>query len=360
MVLLQLENGKFHIEGLVNGASQVVIWTDLKDFYFDDSNMIRFLLAPGHTTISYAKKDGFHPLIEGTTVQAEKNAFDRSRRDLIDARQMMFDSMGVYGRLARKNNKDSDLNRKWNFYIDRYTDYGNRVQLTDIQYIGVHPDSYLSAYLLYKRRRQMSVDSLQMFYTRLGKDKKGSSLANEVLVELYPLTNDTLFRKENPLGGANFGQQLANVHSVYDLKLTDASGRSFALKSFKGKYILIDFWASWCGPCRANIPRLDELMKQYDPSVIQFVSISLDNDAKDWKKAMLAQHFDGVQLLDTNGFLGISAIYCKARWVPTYVLVDREGKIINYQAPHADEPELKFLLDGLDKGGSIPAVYHAN
>jgi thiol-disulfide isomerase/thioredoxin len=193
----------------------------------------------------------------------------------------------------------------------------------------------------------MSVDSLQMFYTRLGKDKKGSSLANDVLVELYPLTNDTLFRKENPLEGANFGQRLANVHSVYDLTLTDASGRSVALKSFKGKYILIDFWASWCGPCRENIPRLDELMKQYDPNVIQFVSISLDNDAKNWKKAMLAQHFDGVQLLDTKGFLGLAAIYCKARWVPTYVLVDREGKIINYQAPHADDPELKPLLDAI-------------
>lgn len=347
---LQLEDGKFHIQGFVNGASEALIWTDMKDIYFDDSNMIRFLLAPGHTTISYNKKDGFHPLIEGTAVQAEKNAFDQSRKDLIDAKQMIFDSMLVYARLARKNNNDSELRRKSNFYEDRYTDFQNRVRLSDIQYIGAHPDSYLSAYLLYMRRRQMSVDSLQMFYSRLGKDKKGSSVANDVLMELYPLTTDTLFRKENPLEGANFGQQLANVHSVYDLTLTDASGRSVALKSFKGKYMLIDFWASWCGPCRENIPRLDELMKQYDPNVIQFVSISLDNDAKNWKKAMLDQHFDGVQLLDTKGFLGLAAIYCKARWVPTYVLVDREGKIINYQAPHADDPGLKPLLDAIAKG----------
>jgi hypothetical protein len=95
---------------------------------------------------------------------------------------------------------------------------------------------------------------------------------------------------------------------------------------------------------------LNKLIKSYSGDSIGFVSISLDLHLKDWKKALSSHRIDGVQLCDSVSFDGLAAIYCKTIFVPHYVIADRDGRIINYDAPQAIEPELKKLLDGLLNG----------
>ncbi|HSZ85520.1 MAG TPA: TlpA disulfide reductase family protein, partial [Puia sp.] len=224
-----------------------------------------------------------------------------------------------------------------------------RIKILDIQYIKMHPNSYLSGYLLWQHRRKLSVDSLQMFYSTMRNEVKKSSLGYSVLYELYHLTNDNDFKKANPLIDLEFDQRLSKINSVCDLSLRDTLGNIIKLSFFKGKYLVIDFWAAWCKPCVANIPALKQLFKYYKSDSIRFISISFDNNADEWKKAMKKYNFTGVQFYDFNGFDGIAAIYCKVLWVPKYIIADQNGKIINYDAPQASNPELKILLDNLLK-----------
>jgi thiol-disulfide isomerase/thioredoxin len=112
----------------------------------------------------------------------------------------------------------------------------------------------------------------------------------------------------------------------------------------------MDFWASWCKPCIENIPALNQMSDYYNSDSIQFISVSLDEDIRAWKQSVTKNHFAGIQLSDTEGFNSLAAIYCKVLWVPKYIVADRSGHIINYDAPQAIDPELKLLLDNLIKG----------
>jgi hypothetical protein len=93
------------------------------------------------------------------------------------------------------------------------------------------------------------------------------------------------------------------------------------------------------------------MSEEYKTDSIQFISISIDKDLNEWKESIRKHDFTGVQLSEPTGFHSLAAIYCKVLWVPTYIVADRNGHIIRYNAPQASEPELKLLLDNLINNG---------
>jgi peroxiredoxin len=343
---VKLNKGKFHFSGTVNRASEALLWTNLKNRSFDDPSVIHFLLEPESIYLSYNSSDALHPVIKGSGSQTEKDDWDNVKAALLNGKRQYYDSLRALSKLYNANKESTFLDQMNQQY--RIIDSINqKIRALDVQYIGLHPNSYLSGYLLWQQRKRLPVDSVKTLYTKLSADIKKSSLGHIVLEDLYPLTNDTDFRKANPLIDMAFDQRLRNLKSVYELWLRDSSGNKIELSSFKGKYLVIDYWASWCKPCIANIPALNQLIKQYSPDSVQFISISMDEHAEDWKKAIQKHHFTGVQLSDTAGFAGLPAVYCKVLFVPTYIVVDANGRIIKYNAPQAVEPELKTLLDQL-------------
>lgn len=117
----------------------------------------------------------------------------------------------------------------------------------------------------------------------------------------------------------------------------DRNGNIVQLSDFRGKYVYIDFWATWCGPCKAQIPYLKKLEEKYKNRNIVFVTISQDRNLKTWKKYLDDHHMHGVQLnsgtdKELSNFLGINGI-------PRFTFVDREGKLIVADAPRPQEIE---------------------
>ena len=179
---------------------------------------------------------------------------------------------------------------------------------------------------------------------------KKSNVGYSVLEYLYPLTDNMVFKKANPLNGIEFNEKLALIKSIHDLSSMDVSGNSINFKRFKGQYLLIDFWASWCKPCIGDIPYLKAVIEKYKNDSIQFVSVSLDTDEKKWKKAITVNNLNWLQVSDLKGFHGLIPTYCKVvLGVPQYVLVDKNGMIINSDAPRPDDPELKKIINILLK-----------
>ncbi len=118
-----------------------------------------------------------------------------------------------------------------------------------------------------------------------------------------------------------------------DFSLADINGKRFDLADFKGKYVYIDIWATWCGPCKVQIPFMKELEKQFHDAPIHFVSISLDKeeDKPIWKKMVRENQMSGVQLFagKENNF----GYDYQIQYIPTFLILDKEGNIMIDRAP---------------------------
>ncbi len=121
------------------------------------------------------------------------------------------------------------------------------------------------------------------------------------------------------------------VGSKYiDVELQNRAGETVKLSDFiaEGKYTMLDFWASWCGPCRGEIPHLKEVYKEYGDKSFEIVSISLDEKQAAWEKAMDDEQMTWPQLVDLKGFEGSAATTYKVLGIPYCILLNPKGEII--------------------------------
>ena len=126
------------------------------------------------------------------------------------------------------------------------------------------------------------------------------------------------------------------------------AGGTVSLTDLRGKYVYLDLWATWCGPCKIEIPFLKELEDKYSGRNIEFVSISLDRkrDYEQWKKRVFDDGLKGIQLYYNEDFDFTKALIITG--IPRFVLIDPSGKILEASAPRPSQPELEELLNKLD------------
>jgi peroxiredoxin len=113
-----------------------------------------------------------------------------------------------------------------------------------------------------------------------------------------------------------------------DFVQPDANGKTFSLSDFKGKYVLVDFWASWCSPCRTEIPELKSVYEKYKDKNFTILSISLDKDKEKWMEAIAYEQMPWLQLSDLKADQNSAAQAYKVLGIPANFLIDPNGKII--------------------------------
>lgn len=122
-------------------------------------------------------------------------------------------------------------------------------------------------------------------------------------------------------------------------------GKTYSLDDFKGQLVYLDFWATWCGPCRREIPYLKQLKDEYKGKPIAFIAISVDDDKEAWEKMVKNDKLDGIQLYAPKAWLNEVTIQYQVVGIPTFVLIDGEGRIIEYPASRPSQEETKLLLN---------------
>jgi peroxiredoxin len=156
---------------------------------------------------------------------------------------------------------------------------------------------------------------------------------DEILASFSPKMKQTTLYKL--LGDeVNEVKKTAVGSPFMDFALKDAEGNPARLSDYagKGRYVLLEFWASWCGPCRADIPHLKDLYELYYPAGFEVVSISLDEDKEEWTKAMEQEQMPWAQLHDDQPFQdGVAAMY-GISGIPACMLVDPDGTIVDRNA----------------------------
>nr|MBA4167602.1 TlpA family protein disulfide reductase [Chitinophagaceae bacterium] len=129
----------------------------------------------------------------------------------------------------------------------------------------------------------------------------------------------------------------------------DINRKTISLKQLKGKYVYIDVWATWCGPCKMEIPHLTELEKDYAGRNIYFVSLSVDQqkDKSAWQKYVRSNRLKGIQVMADKDFKSDFIQKFNISYIPRFILIDPAGKIVDPNALRPSDKGLRKQLDGL-------------
>lgn len=137
----------------------------------------------------------------------------------------------------------------------------------------------------------------------------------------------------------HFGQQ------AYEIALPTIKGDTIKLSSLKGKVVLIDFWASWCRPCRSTNRKMVKVYPKYKKKGFEILGVSLDQDKGEWKEAVASDKISWLQVNDNGGWEAKTGMQWNISQIPTSYLIDKEGKIVGIDLEGKDlEKALRKLL----------------
>ena len=115
----------------------------------------------------------------------------------------------------------------------------------------------------------------------------------------------------------------------------DTSGKNISLESLKGKLVYVDVWATWCGPCKAQIPFLKQLEEKYREEDIAFVSLSIDQlkNISKWKDMIVDKELEGIQIIADKAWRSKFVTDYVIEGIPRFILIDKDGNLMDPMAP---------------------------
>ena len=139
------------------------------------------------------------------------------------------------------------------------------------------------------------------------------------------LMSVALFAQEEDLDAKYAADLLKPGTPAPEFVLNDINGNAVKMSQFRGKTVVLIFWASWCPDCRAEVPALKELQAKTDPDKVVFVSISSDRTVEAWKKYVAENEMGGVQLYKDKS--KVSEDY-HVKWIPSQYVIGPDGKVV--------------------------------
>ena len=197
----------------------------------------------------------------------------------------------------------------------RYSDASNEVKLILRSFISKKPNSYISLLALNELANPESsveISILVSLYNNLSEEMKKTDLGEY-------LGNQILKESRTAIGAV-----------APDFTQNDPNGKPIKLSDFRGKYVLIDFWASWCGPCRQENPNVVKAYNQFKNKNFEILGVSLDNpNAKTaWLNAIENDNLTWPQVSDLQGWQNKAALMYGVQSIPQNFLLDPKGVII--------------------------------
>ncbi len=299
-----LHYGNFSFKGKIIEPTLATLKGTIKSIADDDPNSASFYLEPGNIT-AIVEKNNFKKIkVTGSKTQKEFEMLQKKYDAITDGSDSAYEKFSVI-------NND---------------------------FIITYPNSYVSSFLLVLYATRWPLDSIRMLFSRLSPSIQKSFYGKKVLESINEIDNNTTGKVSKPFTAI------------------DINGASISLSNFKGKYVLLDFWASWCVPCREGTPQLIQLFKKYHKKGLEIIGISDDYNTEAWKIAVEKDSISiwynilsGANLqTEIDDTSQINKKY-GVQVLPTKFLIDRTGMIIGRYTGTDEEPALAEKLKAIFK-----------
>ena len=337
-----LKNGKFRLSGTVNRAAEI-IFICKPSALFEDSSYYRLIVESGTINVELTMSDSniVKDRVTGSPAQLEKRNWEIQNRIFLQFDENNLRSYSSFLRSDEQRNAADGEKTIQNFQ-SRLSLLRELRAAIALEYIKNNNDSYFSVAILRLYVRLYSVDTVMHYFESLSPRVQQSTFGKYIL-------NDAFARSDNWQHFSNFldsttYKKIKSIRSLYDISLPSLVGDTVSLAKYKGKIILIDFWASWCGPCIKSIPAINRLMEEVKDLPIVILPVSVDVNELSWRKAVKENNYNGIHLLDKHSLL---AAYYKVLGYPTYVIIGPDGKLLDGNAvkPNDGETLKKRLLE---------------
>lgn len=310
---VRVKDGKFSYKGSVKIPTTLYLSDSNRDF----STYLYAENAPITITGKMSSPDNI--IVTGGKTQQELNAFNASHKQDNAILTKLYKSRDA----AEEAKDEAAVKRiKEELKAQRATSLG----ITKA-FILSHPKSYLSLDRIKSLGYSLGYAETEKYFQSLDPSLKNSERGKEVATAMMIMK-----RGQNGEKMLNFTQN-------------DMNGSPVSFSYFKGKYVLVDFWASWCGPCRAENPNVLKAYQKFADKGFTVIGVSLDDSAEKWKKAVEEDKMPWTQLSDLKGWKNEVSTYYGIQGIPASYLVNPEGIIIAKDLRGSDlEEKLSELL----------------
>lgn len=301
-----INKGSFKIKGITlpkEGNSSKLPF--MARFFVGEGKQIAcdFVLEDNPLTLTCEETpERIHAYVGGSKINDEKTAMTKD----LDAVLVQLHKLQAERRTGElTNERKAEWEKEWSALDKKYDEI-------EQNYMMKNADNYLGYYYLQFRYYRLDLEKVKECFAKWSPEYKESNVGKKLSnwIERQELTKIgcpfTDFTMKNPEGK--------------DVKISDYAG--------KGKYVFIDFWASWCGPCRAEIPNVIKAYNAYKDKGFEIVGVSLDDKEDQWKKAISELGLTWPQMSDLKGWNCEGAKLYGVNAIPATVLLGPDGKIV--------------------------------
>ena len=326
-----VKKGKFVLMGKVDVPVRYQLWIDL---------------SPDKKVDFEKDMRGSDIFVDNTDIRYETPSIDSLASRMLEQRE------AVKGKVTISGSPAHDLYLK---YKERIRPYNNKKNEAWDEYLKVYHIPALDGVfntregLVLVREMQAAQKEIEKIQWNFVTENPDSPVAIDVAQDMAYYSKlskaemDKLLQVIDPtLRNAPAYKELQNtIENFYpvaigekfkDIEVVNEEGKTVYLADYVklGQYNMVEFWASWCGPCRGEIPHLRHVYELYGKDAFNMISVSIDDKESDWKKAMKEENMKWVQLCDLKGWKGEVINKYKIRGVPFCLILDKEGRIIDH------------------------------